>query len=251
MSRPSLYQQLAMELRKSITTGEYPPGSQLPTEYGLVQRHGVSRNTVRLALKLLENEGLITRTPRRGTIVRERRMLTIRPQTELRALPTDGHHQKDAFVRALTAEGRQARYEIEVAIVAPPDGVADRLMLPEHGLAVARRRLRLVDEQPYNLYDSYYPLDMVQGSEITRPNDITRGANRVLDELGHPQVRVVDEISARMPTPEETRRLALEPGTPVLHYTRTGYDPDDVAVRVAVSILSADKHVIRYELMPE
>ena len=251
MSRPSLYQQLAMELRKSITIGEYPPGSQLPTEHGLVERHGVSRNTVRLALKLLENEGLITRAPRRGTIVRERRTLLIRPQSELRALATDGHNQKDAFVRAVTAEGRQPRYEIEVTIVRPPEDVADRLALPEDGLAAARRRLRLVDELPYNLYDSYYPLDLVKGSEITKPDNIIRGANRVLDELGHPQVRMVDEISARMPTPEEIRRLALEPGTPVLHYTRTGYDPQDVAVRVAVSILSADKHVIRYELMPE
>jgi GntR family transcriptional regulator len=248
LARPTLYEQLAAELRRAIFSGRFPPDAHLPTEYELMQRHGVSRNTVRLALTVLVNEGLISRTPRIGTVVRKRRTLPIMPQTELHAAAGNGHTQVDAWVRAVTSEGRQPRQVIEVSIVRPPEDVATRLVLPEDDLAVARRRLRFVDEQPYNVYDSFFPLDLVQGSDITRPDNITRGANRVLEELGHPQERVIDEVSARMPTPDETVRLQLEPGTPVVIYIRTGYDPDDVPVRVAVSVLPADKHVIRYEL---
>jgi GntR family transcriptional regulator len=244
---PTLYKQLATELRKAIISGEYPPGSKLPTEQVLLRRHGVSRNTVRLALRELVNEGLITRAPRRGTIVREPRPLTIAPQAEL-ADPAGGSHwDRDAFARAVLADGRNPKYEITVGPIVPPEEVARRLRLRDKEPALARRRVRYVDGEPYNIYDSYFPHALVRDSEIARTGDIQRGANRVLAELGHPQVRTVDEISSRMPTPEERTRLHIAPGTPVIIYVRTGHDPADVPVRVAVSILPADKHVIHYE----
>ncbi|GAA0399438.1 GntR family transcriptional regulator [Acrocarpospora corrugata] len=248
MARSSLYQQVASELRRAIYSGEFGPGDQIPTEAELMEGHQVSRNTVRLALGELENEGLILRMRRRGTFVRERRPLLMRPQDEL--LPRgDSRPRFDSFVYAVTSEGRQADQNIEVQIVQPPEDIATRLELVEdRALAVVRRRLRFVDGQPYNTNDSYFPLKLVSDSEIVRPGDIKRGANRVLEELGHPQVRVVDDISARMPTPDESARLQLEPGTPVVVYVRVGYDEEDVPVRVAVSVLPADKHLIRYEL---
>ncbi|MEZ0072373.1 GntR family transcriptional regulator [Planotetraspora sp. GP83] len=253
MARSSLYQQVAAEVRRAIYTGALGPGDQIPTETDLMEAHGVSRNTVRLALGELENEGLILRMRRRGTFVRERRPLLMRPQDEFRPLDevhplNAGEPRFDSFVHAVTSEGRRADQNIQVSIVEPPEDVATRLALTDKALAVVRRRLRFVDGQPYNTYDSYFPLDLVGDSEIARPGDIKRGANRVLEELGHPQVRVIDDISARMPTPDETLQLQLEPGTPVVVYVRVGYDRDDTPVRVAVSVLPADKHLIRYEL---
>ena len=75
MSTP-LYRRIAAELRHAISRGELPPGGQLPTEQELGDRYKVSRNTVRLALGLLTNEGIITSTPGRGTFVRDRIMPT-------------------------------------------------------------------------------------------------------------------------------------------------------------------------------
>lgn len=246
MAGSTLYQRMAAELRRAIYSGELPPGAQLPTEIDLMEAHKVSRNTVRLALAELENEGLITRMRRRGSFVRDRRALLMRPQEELNP-PADGVRQ-DTFVHAVTSEGRKPGQDIEVSIVEPPEEIATRLQLEDGAVAVVRRRLRYVDDQPYNTNDSYYPHALVAGSEIARPGNIARGANRVLEELGHRQVRVVDDIGARMPTPEESSRLQLEPGTPVVVYVRVGYDLEDTPVRVAVSVLPADKHLIRYEL---
>ncbi|MFI7444060.1 GntR family transcriptional regulator [Nonomuraea indica] len=241
-----LYQQVASELRKAIYSGELGPGAQLPTEAQLMEDHGVSRNTVRLALGELVNEGLVTRTPRRGTVVRDRRPLLIYPQRELEPQPTG--EVREAFAFAVAQEGREPSQLIEVLTVTPVEEIASRLELSEGELAVVRRRLRFVDGQPYNTNDSYFPRDLVANSEIARPGDIARGANRVLEELGHEQVRVVDDIWARMPNQEEAERLQLELGTPVVVYVRVGYDRADMPVRVAVSVLPADKHLIRYEL---
>lgn len=246
MARSVLYQQVASELRRAIYSGVLGPGAQLPTEAQLMEDHGVSRNTVRLALGELVNEGLVTRTPRRGTIVRDRRPLLIYPQRELEPQPSG--ELREAFAYAVTQEGRQPSQNIEVLTVSPVEEIASRLELSDGELAVVRRRLRFVDGQPYNTNDSYFPRDLVADSEIARPGDIERGANRVLEELGHAQVRVVDDIWARMPNQEESERLQLELGTPVMVYVRVGYDRCDVPVRVAVSVLPADKHLIRYEL---
>lgn len=246
VARSVLYQQVASELRRAIYSGVLGPGAQLPTEAQLMEDHGVSRNTVRLALGELVNEGLVTRTPRRGTIVRDRRPLLIYPQRELEPQPSG--ELREAFAYAVTQEGRQPSQNIEVLTVSPVEEIASRLELSDGELAVVRRRLRFVDGQPYNTNDSYFPRDLVADSEIARPGDIERGANRVLEELGHAQVRVVDDIWARMPNQEESERLQLELGTPVMVYVRVGYDRCDVPVRVAVSVLPADKHLIRYEL---
>ncbi|GAA2902283.1 GntR family transcriptional regulator [Streptosporangium fragile] len=246
MARSTLYQRVASDLRRTIYSGALAPGDQLPTEAELMHAHQVSRNTVRLALGELVNEGLVTRTPRRGTVVRERRPLLMHPQRELQPQPQE--ETREAFAWAVSQEGRVPSQQIEVSIVRPAEEIASRLELGDDELAVVRRRLRFVDGQPYNTNDSYFPLALVGDSEIARPGDIERGANKVLEELGHRQVRVVDDIWARMPNSTEAERLQLQLGTPVIVYIRVGYDKDDAPVRVAVSVLPADKHLIRYEL---
>src|SRR5574337_907991 len=63
------------ELRQAITRGTYIPGSQLPTEEELGALLGVSRTVVREALRVLEDDGLITRRHGVGTFVRTRPIL--------------------------------------------------------------------------------------------------------------------------------------------------------------------------------
>ncbi len=63
------YRQLTATLRAAIASGEYPVGSLLPTEIEISRRFGVSRHTVRDALRILNSAGLIQRRRRVGTIV--------------------------------------------------------------------------------------------------------------------------------------------------------------------------------------
>ncbi|MCP5095287.1 MAG: GntR family transcriptional regulator [Chloroflexi bacterium] len=63
------YFQVAMTLRALITTGELRPSDQIPTEESLCETHGVSRGTVRKAVEMLMEEGLIEREQGRGSFV--------------------------------------------------------------------------------------------------------------------------------------------------------------------------------------
>ncbi|HYD57367.1 MAG TPA: GntR family transcriptional regulator [Burkholderiales bacterium] len=68
MKRP-LYERIACDLRRRITSGKLPVGQLLPTEAALCKRYGVSRHTAREALRRLRDAGLITRRRRAGTTV--------------------------------------------------------------------------------------------------------------------------------------------------------------------------------------
>lgn len=69
MHRELLQDKLASKLMHGIQTGRWPVGSMLPREFELCETEGVSRYTVRVALKKLESAGLIRRTPHVGTMV--------------------------------------------------------------------------------------------------------------------------------------------------------------------------------------
>ncbi len=64
-----LYRRLAEALKAEIASGQHPVGSLLPTEQELCEAHGASRYTVREALRLLAEDGLVERRQGRGTEV--------------------------------------------------------------------------------------------------------------------------------------------------------------------------------------
>lgn len=71
------YLALAQQLREDLNAGLWKPGEKLPTEDAMVQDYGVSKQTVRSAVGLLVEEGLLVRRQGSGTYAADRR----RPQT--------------------------------------------------------------------------------------------------------------------------------------------------------------------------
>lgn len=242
MAHP-MYKRIADQLRNRINGGTYEPGQQLPTEKELMAEFRIARGTAREAISHLVQEGLVSTRRGVGAFVRARRPMIYRPQAEFRPAPSD---TMDRFMAQITAEGRIPAQTIDVAIIPPPRYVA-RQFDADDDVVVVRRRVRSIDGEPYNVNDTYYPHGLVQGSEIMLPGDIARGANEVLAELGHRQVRCIDEWQWRMPTPDETRRLELLPGTPVAVCWTTGYDDQDRPVRCTFNLLPGDRHIAVYE----
>lgn len=72
VARQPLYLALARTLMQDIEKGRYPIGTALPTEDALARHHGVSRHTVRQALRELKDEGVLWARAGIGTIVRAR-----------------------------------------------------------------------------------------------------------------------------------------------------------------------------------
>ncbi|MDF3048421.1 MAG: sle2 [Pseudonocardia sp.] len=155
----------------------------------------------------------------------------------------------DSFTRAGTAEGRNPSQRIDVSMIPAPEDVARRLGVAQGEFVVLRSRLRLLDREPFQLNDSYYPRDVAEGTEVMSADDIPRGVNQVLADHGFAQVRALDEVWVRMPRPPEVERLRIPPGTPVAEHIITGFTRDDRAVRMVRAVLPGDRNVITFDRM--
>ncbi len=58
-------------IRADIDAGKYPPGSKLPSYRQLEEAHGVARNTIGAALRLLQAAGVVDIRPNSGAYVRD------------------------------------------------------------------------------------------------------------------------------------------------------------------------------------
>ncbi|HEX2418020.1 MAG TPA: GntR family transcriptional regulator [Micromonosporaceae bacterium] len=243
-ARP-LYEQVADTLRRAITRGDLAPGDTIPSEAELRERHGVSRDTIRKALHQLTQEGLLT--------TGQGRTRHVRSYAPLRwALSTfeasDLDDQLDAWATDVKRQGRRPSETVEVAIVVPPEAVAERLRIDSSNeLTVVRRRVRYVDDSPYQIADSYFPEPLVRGTPLMRPRSVSAPGG-ILASIGHPQSTYLDEIAVRMPTKNEVDRLELPSGTPVAEVTRTGYAEDETPLRVMVTVAPGDRNVLVYRL---
>lgn len=243
MTEP-LHQRIADELRKRIQSGAYGPGDVLPSEAELSRESNTSRPTVRHALSTLEQEGLIVPRSGLGRIVRSRRNMVYRPQQEKEPRRSS---TMDRYMAALTEEGRQPSQTIDVAVVPAEGIVADRFGVTEGTQLAVRRRVRSIDSEPFNINDTYHLYSIAGSTEVMNPADVPRGSNSIIEDVLGPEVRALDELYIRMPTPEEASRLKLNAGTPVAVHYATGYTANDDVIRVEYFVVPGDRHVIVYE----
>lgn len=69
--RQRVFQEVAAQLRQQIAEGRFRPGDRLPSERELAEAFGVSRASVRDAIRVLELAGLVEPRQGEGTVVRE------------------------------------------------------------------------------------------------------------------------------------------------------------------------------------
>jgi GntR family transcriptional regulator len=243
----ALYRRIAADLREAIRRGELQAGQRLPTEQELGERYQVSRNTVRLALAMLANEGAITSTPGRGTFVRDRVMVTYHASwAERHERPASD--QGDAYRAEISGQGLTPEYRnFQMRIVPASADLAERLEVEDGDSLVSRSFLRLVDGEPSSLQDSYYPMDIAEECGLLTPRDVPHGTVRAMVERGYVELGYVDEITTRMPSPDEARELTLAAGVPVIVYCRTAYTKRR-PVRLTLTTFAGDRNRVVYEL---
>jgi GntR family transcriptional regulator len=146
-----LYYQLKTVLLREIEGGRWPPDAQLPTEDELARRFGVSKITVRQALRELAGEGFIRREQGRGTFVERRRL-------------QQGPRELTSFTDEMRSHGlAPASRVLEQGAGAAPPAVATALGIGQEALVFRLRRLRLANREPMGVQTAYIPLDLVPG----------------------------------------------------------------------------------------
>jgi GntR family transcriptional regulator len=253
--RPSTPQppsrRIAEELRRQIESGKWRPGDKLPSERALAEAHGAARNTAREAIRILAEQGLVTAKHGSGVFVRE-------PQRLFR-FGSDRYSLKNRetgltpFRLEAKRQGKVARIEVpSIARERPPADVADRLNVPADEESVVHRENHyFADDEPVQVVSTYLRWDEAQGTLLMQQKTGKDGIYGRLEDLGHVMTHVRDEISARMPTPEEAAILELLPGVPVLEVLHTSLDQDGTPFEVSRYVHRADQTGLLYELPVE
>lgn len=241
------YQQVADRLREAIVAGEYPPGQALPSESVLAERYGLNRTTINKAVRLLAAQGLVTVEHGRGAFVR----IPPRPVMHVSTsyVAQVGDQPRASWKSAAERLGMRGTQQLtEVGEVAAADDVGGLLGVEPGSAVVVRRRVMLLDGEPVQLADSYYPLDLARGTPIAEPSKLPGGTVATLERLGLELGDFEEQVSARAATPEERQALQLADGVPVLVLTRTTYTTDRRPVEVSQAVLAADRHQLTYRL---
>jgi GntR family transcriptional regulator len=264
MARQAMYQQIADELRGQIESGELPQGSQLPTELELGDKYKASRNTIRDAIKQLIALSLVETRPGQGTFVK----VHVDPfVTILTADPKSGFGGGEGAtylsqVSAGRRNPRQSLPRVEIKALDPFDPVLLRLRLDPSAQVVLRHQERYIDEVPWSLQTSFYPMSFATEGGATRllvaqdiggderepdlarpiPTDQVTGAVAYLAEHGHKQLSYQDWITARASDENEQRFFGVGPEITMFEIFRTAFDQDKQPMRVTVTVFPADRN---------
>lgn len=137
------YFQLAEMLKEQIDSGQLAPGDQIPSERELSEQFGVSRVTVRQAIKYLVSQGRLVVRLGSGTFVGEPK------------LTHDTLHLL-GFTEQMQLKGQAAASRVlEQSVVEPPASVAARLELAPGSQTTKIVRLRFSHETPMLLETVY------------------------------------------------------------------------------------------------
>jgi DNA-binding GntR family transcriptional regulator len=238
---PPRYAQLVTAIQDRIDSCAYAPGAVMPTEAQLATEFDVSRATVVRALQLLKAEGWVESRQGRGTFVRGRP-----------AAPAPAAARRGSDALNLAETGGPVAVEIQHSgPTKPPAAVAAALGLPDGAEAFLRRRLLSAAGEPVELVSAWFPTDVADGTALSSPAPLAEGtAEHLRRGKGISTVRVTERITARMPTAEETRILAMPRRVPVLDLLVTAYDSDGRAVQAVAVVLPADRHELEDTYLP-
>ncbi|MGH3868526.1 MAG: GntR family transcriptional regulator [Pseudonocardiaceae bacterium] len=244
------YAQVASELRAEILGGRLPSGVALPSEARLATQYAASRDVIRSALAVLRAEGLISTIKGGSTYIRDRRAVRL-------ALSQYGHTlhagPPGPFNTAARACGLVGGVHVVRVDRRPADAsTASRLGIAEGVEVVVRvRHMRLGDVEPETVQvsTSTIPLTLVEGSPLATSNTGTRVYAAFL-ELGIVPTTMTEEVSARMPTPDEAETLGLVSGQPVLVVERVTRDARGRSIELVQVVATADRTTLVYDDLP-
>lgn len=232
----SRYGQIAKRLQDNILAGEWPPGSAIPAESALASQFGIALGTIRQAIAVLVQQGLLERVQGKGTFVRNglsgasmMRFFRFRSDTDAGAPPA-------TVPRSEILSCRSVRLDKAMATRFALDSGA-------RGLAISRRRW--VAEQPRLLESIWLPLPGCAALQDIPTAEWGELLYPMLSQrCGITVHRAMDEVTFRQLDADEAELLALPASHPCALVTRQAFDIQGQCVEYRLT--RGDAYAFRY-----
>jgi len=228
-----IYAQLASWLEAKITTGEWPPDYRLPGEVDLAHQLGVSRGSLRKAIAMLLSKNLLVQVHGRGTFVSPfifehswaGRLVGVSEELMLAGIPFE--------IRVL-----------EQKLIQVPPKEAARLDIQPGQEVIYLKRLRLVENDPLVLHESYFRADLYP--EIINIDFTRQSLILTLEHLYGIQLSWASHtLSVIRSGASLANQLGISVGDPVLYNEHLMYDQNDCKIHLSKSWFRSDRFRLR------
>lgn len=230
-----LHVQLQELLRAQVLSGHWDPGHAIPSENDLIAQYGVSRATVRQALAVLVQDGLLYRRQGKGTFAGRPKM----------GLPLDVLR---GFAEELQLRGLAPVIRvlgIGQTVVDPDVSTALRLASPERATLV--ERVILIEGEPLLWDRSYLPSALAVA--LTRDIVAQRPLFELLEAAGHSIAEAEQTIEAGLAGEHLAgKHLGVAATAPVLAVRRTTYAETGHPLEHSIAVYRADRYRYRVSL---
>lgn len=231
MRRPlaqPLHRQVRDMILDRIQSGDWPPGTYLPSEAKLAEDYAVAVGTLRKALLDLAQEGVVLRRQGKGTVVATH----------------DGDETLFRFLNLFRADGSRVRPESRVLSVGrleADDDSAAALRLAPRAPVFRISRIREVDGRP--MIFEVITLCATRFAGIDARADVLPNTLYQLYQRGYGQTvhQAQEDLTAIGASAEIAAALSIPPGAPCLCIRRIAQDYHGNPLELRVSVLVTDR----------
>jgi GntR family transcriptional regulator len=226
----TLTDQTVLAIQDAIRLGKFQAGSQLPPEMELLQMMGISRTTLREALRILEEQRLIRKRRGLGTFVMERAIIKDMSQnfgiTEM--ISQAGY----------TAGTRDFKISVEKATKT----LAEKLNIPVESMAVVIERVRTANDIPIVFTRDIMPQDVLGRWTPTSQNLNGVSLYECLERLAN--IRIADGMASFTPVQanrEIAEKLSIQRNALLLLIEQVDHDQNQRPVLYSAEYHLTDK----------
>lgn len=224
-----LYQQLANIIKQQINKGILKENDKILTAPELSEKYDVSRITVKKAVDLLAEEGILVKQQGKGTFVATRKLLR-----------TSGSFM--GFTQLCEVQGYKASSEVlKVDFIIAPISDVEKLNLQEEERIIRIIRVRKVDGVPVIIEESHFPTRY----SFLLSEDLTGSINKHLNKHGVNINQGIKTINICYASEEEAKILDVQPKQALILQNDFNKDENNIPVHTCKQIINAD----RYEMV--
>lgn len=237
------YHQVYLVLREQLAEGRYAAG--VPPEMRLMQEFGVARVTVRKALARLAAEGLIERSPGRGTVAVAD--VAARSPGAPRRGGAASRAQLGGLLENIVSMGLATKVRvIECGLLPASTLVAGRLALVAGTPVQKAVRVRSTREGPLSHITTHVPAAMASG--FGKRELAAKPILILLEESGVRIGRATQTISARLADANVARLLDVNVGSALLAVNRLIFDDQERPVQWLNGLYRPDRYEYEMQL---
>jgi len=221
------YKQLRNKILDEIESGKLKHGDKLPSERDLAEQFQVSRMTARHTLSMLEREGVVERRVGSGTFINNKKI-------EMDFVTFN------SFTKNMLNKGLIPSTQIlSIQKMEATANLAQKLKLAQGDMMFAIKRLRLVNETPIAIEESFLPEKLCPGlNDIITEND---SLYELLErEYGIVLVMAKEYMQVTVSDESESKLLKIRSESPCIFQEAVAFDKDEHEIEFSTSLTRSD-----------